>query len=100
MNVFQQALGLATPISSDQKEQASDYTIFIGHGHSKAWRELKDHLADMHGYKVEAFEVGARAGHQVRDILEDLLESSSIAFLVLTGEETKWQINSCVHARM
>jgi Predicted nucleotide-binding protein containing TIR-like domain len=38
-------------------------------------------------YEIEAFEVGARAGHHVRDILEQLLEDSSIAFLVLTGED-------------
>lgn len=26
----------------------SNLKIFIGHGHSKAWRELKDHLVDKH----------------------------------------------------
>jgi predicted nucleotide-binding protein len=62
-------------------------TIFIGHGHSMLWRELKDHLTDKHGYRVSAYEVGARAGHAVRDILEDLLTSSSFALLVMTGED-------------
>jgi hypothetical protein len=87
MNIFQQALSLTTSLSPDEGDRPSDCTIFIGHGRSKAWRELKDHLVDMHSYKVEAFEVGARAGHQIRDILEDLLEKSSLAFLVLTGED-------------
>jgi hypothetical protein len=46
--------------------------IFIGHGRSPLWRYLKDHLQDKHGYQVEAYEIGARAGHAIRDILEDM----------------------------
>ena len=61
--------------------------IFIGHGHSGQWRELKDHLADKHNLDVVAYEVGARAGHAIRDILEEMLTKSTIAFLVLTGED-------------
>jgi hypothetical protein len=61
--------------------------IFIGHGRSTLWRELKDHLTDKHGYRVSAYEVGARAGHAVRDILEDLLTTSSFALLIMTGED-------------
>lgn len=62
-------------------------TVFIGHGRSPLWRELKDHLQDKHGYTVEAYEIGAGAGHAVRDILEDMLKRSSIAFLVMTAED-------------
>ena len=61
--------------------------MFIGHGRSQIWRELKDHLQDLHGYKVEAYEVGARAGHVVRDILGSMLDSSSFALLVMTAED-------------
>ena len=61
--------------------------IFIGHGRSLLWRELHDHLRDLHGFDVEAYEVGARAGHAVRDVLESMLTSSSMAFLVMTGED-------------
>ncbi len=60
--------------------------IFIGHGHTGLWRELKDHLTDKHGFDVVAYEVGARAGHTIRDILDDMLTKSSMAFFVLTGE--------------
>lgn len=62
-------------------------TIFIGHGRSQLWRDLKDHLQDKHNYKIEAYEVGARAGHTIRDILENMLIRSSFAILVLTGED-------------
>lgn len=61
--------------------------VFIGHGHDPAWRDLKDHLQDKQGYDVEAYETGARAGHHIRDILDDMLQDSDCAVLVLTGED-------------
>lgn len=61
--------------------------IFIGHGRSALWRDLKDHLADRHGLKVETYETGSRAGHTVRDVLEGMLDRSSLALLVLTGDD-------------
>jgi predicted nucleotide-binding protein len=61
--------------------------IFIGHGQDPQWRDLKDHLHEKHGYAVEAYEIGSRAGHTIRDILEDMLEASSFALLVMTGED-------------
>jgi len=62
-------------------------TVFVGHGRSSLWRDLKDHLQDKHGFSVEAYEIGARAGHAIRDILEEMLEKSSFAVLVMTGED-------------
>lgn len=67
--------------------EAEKPTIFIGHGRSKQWRDLKDHLVDKHGFQIEAYETGARAGHSIRDILDDMLSKSSIAFLIHTGED-------------
>jgi len=61
--------------------------VFIGHGRNVAWRDLKDHLQDKHGYKIEAYETGNRAGHTIRDILEDMALKSSFAILVLTAED-------------
>jgi hypothetical protein len=61
--------------------------IFIGHGGNDAWRDLKDHLHDKHGFEIDAYEIGARAGHAVRDILQSMLGRSSIAFLVMTAED-------------
>lgn len=61
--------------------------VFIGHGHSLHWRDLKDHLHEKHHYKVEAYETGARAGHSIRDILEEMVAKSSFAVLVLTAED-------------
>lgn len=61
--------------------------VFIGHGRAPDWKDLRDHLQDAHGIKVHAFESGSRAGHTIRDILEELLDSSTMAFLVLTKED-------------
>ena len=61
--------------------------VFIGHGCSPAWRDLKDHLQDKHEFKIEAYETGARAGHTIRNILEEMVTKSSFALLVLTGED-------------
>ena len=61
--------------------------VFIGHGHSTAWRDLKDHLADKHGIDVEAYETGSRSGHAVRDVLAQMMNRASLALLVMTGED-------------
>ena len=63
------------------------HVIFIGHGRSADWRELKDHLSDKHSVPVEAYETGSRAGHTIRDVLEDMLQKSSLAILVHTPED-------------
>jgi hypothetical protein len=44
-------------------KQASKPVVFIGHGRSRTWNDLKDHLQDKHGIKIEAYESGARAGY-------------------------------------
>lgn len=80
-----------------EEESYQPPVVFVGHGGSGLWRDLKDHLQDKHGYDVQAYEIGSRAGHTIRDILEEMLEESSFALLVLTGEdETK---DGKLHAR-
>lgn len=61
--------------------------VFIGHGRSLAWKDLRDHLRDQHDYRIESYESGARAGHSIRDILESMVEKSSFALIVMTGED-------------
>jgi predicted nucleotide-binding protein len=81
----------------DAPEVPEKPTIFIGHGRDPQWKTLKDHLHEQHGYQVEAYETGARAGHAIRDILTELLEASSFALLVLTGEDE--HADGTMHAR-
>ncbi len=61
--------------------------VFIGHGRSTQWRDLKDHLTDKHKVEVVSYETGSRAGHSIRDILDDMSRSTNMALLVLTSED-------------
>lgn len=65
----------------------SQVKIFIGHGRSPQWEALRDFLVKDHQLKVEAYEIGARAGLTTKEILEEMLEKSSFALLVMTGED-------------
>jgi len=71
----------------NSEAEAQSPVIFIGHGGNTAWRDLKDHLSDKHDYKIESYETGARAGHTIRDILDEMASKSSFAILVMTGED-------------
>lgn len=76
----------AQSLVPNEKELKSPI-VFIGHGRSSLWRDLKDHLTDKHDYKIEAYETGARAGHTIRDVLDEMANKSSFAILVMTGED-------------
>lgn len=75
------------PQPPPKKKDRPKIKVFIGHGRNPQWRDLKDHLHEKHGLDVEAYESGARAGLTIRDVLDDMLTSSSFAILVLTGED-------------
>jgi len=77
--------------------ESEPLTIFIGHGHNPQWRDLKDHLHEKHGVNVNHYEIGPRAGKSIKDVLEEMLDESSFALLVLTGEDM--QTNGELHAR-
>lgn len=78
----------AIPISKPERvEEQMVPKIFIGHGRSPLWRELKDHLQDMHHFQTRVFESGARAGHTIRDILNAELDHNNFAFIIMTAED-------------
>lgn len=77
--------------------ESEPLTIFIGHGHNPQWRDLKDHLHEKHGLNVNHYEIGPRAGKSIKDVLEEMLDESSFALLVLTGEDI--HTNGELHAR-
>lgn len=76
------------PAPPEPKKVLPKPKIFIGHGASPQWRDLKDHLHEQHGYDVVAYETGSRAGHTIRDVIAEMLDCSSFAILVMTGEDT------------
>ena len=86
--VFEEsAIDAQLPEPAQEEQDKIDPTILIGHGSGQAWRDLKDHLHEQHGYTVQAYETGARAGHAIRDILQEMMSKSAFALLVLTCDD-------------
>ena len=71
----------------DRPSRATNTKVFIGHGRSPMWRELKDFMEDQLGLPVDEFNRIPVAGTSITDRLMDMLRSASVAFLVMTGED-------------
>lgn len=76
----QQAMNADTMNNENKK-------IFIGHGRSHVWRELKDFIEDTLGLPYEEFNRISPAGRATSDRLKEMLEESCMAFLIMTGED-------------
>jgi len=63
--------------------------VFIGHGQSPTWKDLRDFLRDrLHVDWIE-FNRNPVAGYATMERLEQMLAESSFAFLVMTAEEER-----------
>ncbi len=71
--------------------------IFIGHGQSPVWRELKDFLADRLSLPWEEFNREAVAGITTSERLHSMLANANFAVLVMTPEDE--HADSTLHAR-
>lgn len=72
--------------------------VFIGHGRSPIWRELKDFIEDRLGLPVDEFNRVPVAGVTNTARLSEMMDAAAIAFLVMTGEDE--QPDGNVRARM
>jgi hypothetical protein len=70
-----------------QREKGVGTNVFIGHGRSEAWRELKDFIQDRLGLPWDEFNRVPVAGTTNIARLTEMLEAAAIAFLVLTAED-------------
>ncbi|BCH52791.1 TIR domain-containing protein [Agrobacterium vitis] len=61
--------------------------VFIGHGRSGAWRELKDFLQDRFRLPWDEFNRVPVAGITNITRLSEMLDAAAIAFLVMTAED-------------
>ena len=61
--------------------------VFIGHGRSLIWRELKDFIEDRLRLPVDEFNRVPVAGVTNIARLSEMLDAAAIAFLVMTGED-------------
>jgi len=71
--------------------------VFIGHGGSKDWRELKDFISDRLHLEWEEFNRGSAAGIPTIERLSAMLNQSCFAFIVMTAEDE--HADSTKHAR-
>jgi predicted nucleotide-binding protein len=71
--------------------------VFIGHGRSLLWRELKDFIHERLGLPWDEFNRVPVAGTSNAARLVEMLDSAAIAFLVLTAEDE--QADGALHAR-
>lgn len=65
----------------------TDGKIFIGHGRSAVWRDLKDFIQDRLRLQWDEFTREPTAGKSTKERLEEMLDASSFAFLVMTAED-------------
>jgi hypothetical protein len=63
------------------------HRVFIGHGRSPVWRELKDFLVERLSLLWEEFDRESVPGFATTERLRDMLEGSTFAFLVMTAED-------------
>lgn len=80
------------------KEERIGTNIFIGHGRSPYWRELKDFVSDRLSLPWDEFNRVPVAGVTNITRLAQMLEQASFAFLVMTAEDEQTDGNH--HARM
>jgi predicted nucleotide-binding protein len=71
--------------------------IFIGHGRSPLWRELKEFLGERLNLECDEFNRESVAGISTTERLQKMLDSSSFAFLLMTGEDE--HVDNTYHAR-
>lgn len=72
--------------------------VFIGHGTSSVWRDLKDFIQDRLNLPWDEFNRVPVAGITNIARLSEMLDAAAIAFLVMTGEDE--QADGRLHARM
>ena len=86
---------IAQPVVAAQPVAAK--RVFIGHGRSPLWRELKDFLHDSLGLTHDEFNRESAAGKPTSERLAEMLGSCTFAFLVLTAEDE--HVDGTKHAR-
>ena len=77
--------------------QSGPPIVFLGHGRSPVWREVKDFIVDRLKLSWEEFNRESVAGTTTSARLEEMLSRSHFAFLIMTAEDL--HADSQLHAR-
>ncbi len=85
-------------IKSERREGSKGANVFIGHGHSAAWKDLKDFVQYRLCLRWDEFNRVSIAGITNTVRLSQMLDDAAIALLVMTGEDE--QVDGTARARM
>lgn len=92
----------ASHLENEEKESVRDQRIgtkvFIGHGHSAVWKDLKDFVQDRLHLPWDEFNRVPVAGVMNIARLSQMLDEAAIAFLIMTAEDE--QADGKLHARL
>lgn len=72
--------------------------VFIGHGSSPLWKDLKDFIHDRVRLPYDEFNRVPTAGVTNVTRLSQMLDNAAVAFLIMTGEDE--QEDGKLHARL
>ena len=82
---------------SRRTRKLSEHRVFIGHGRSAVWKDLRDFLERRLNLQVEEFNSDQAAGKTVTGRIDEMLDRCTFAFLVMTGEDE--HADATLHAR-
>lgn len=71
--------------------------IFIGHGRSLVWRDLKEFIRERLYLEPDEFDGQPAAGMSIAERLQQMLSDSRFAFLLMTAEDER--ADGSIHAR-
>ena len=74
-------------VNDDRGKGKINGEIFIGHGRSSVWKDLKDFIQDRLRLDWNEFNREPAAGLATTERLQEMLDQASFAFLVMTAED-------------
>ena len=87
INIGRVAKHLQNVEKRSMRESRVGTHVFIGHGHSRLWRDLKDFVSERLELPWDEFNRVSTAGVTNASRLEQMLDQACIAFLVMTAED-------------
>lgn len=75
----------------------SEHRVFIGHGRSPVWKDLRDFLERRLNLQFDEFNSEPVAGRTVTERIDEMLDRCTFAFLIMTGEDE--HADATLHAR-
>lgn len=93
MGISDQALGAIERLlafvraAAIRRPRTTPTDVFIGHGHSRVWEDVRDFVSKELKLGVQEFNQEAAAGISTTERLQAMLNTSAFAVIVMTGED-------------